>query len=72
MILFVTGDLGCSIDALPYLDKACSGRNNCDYYVGKEELMQTSPCDSDGIPYLEVAHQCVKGKGFICDKPKKT
>ena len=61
LICFITGDLGCSIDALPFLDKACSDKPSCNYHVGNPDLLRTKPCSSDGNPYLELNYECIQG-----------
>ena len=62
MISLFAGDLGCSVDALSFLDKSCSGKQNCRYFVGgDEDLVTTRPCSSEGSPYLEVDYSCIKG-----------
>ena len=55
-------DLGCSVDAIPFLDKACSGLSSCDYYSGSQELALTEPCALGLQNYLEVDFNCIKSK----------
>ena len=61
MNVIVPGDLGCSIDAVTFLDKACSGKESCEFFVANPELAATKPCVSDRYPYLEVEFQCIEG-----------
>ena len=69
LYFFSLGEVGCSVDALPYLDKACSDRPTCEYYVANRELAETQPCLSNNKPYLELDFICIEGKyqvGVFC------
>ena len=56
------GYLGCGMDVLPYMDKACTGKRQCDFTVPTPALYATQPCPGDTTPYLEAGHTCTKGK----------
>ena len=60
--LHLTGKIGCSVDALPYLDKVCSDQPRCEYYVVDKELAKEEPCSSDNKPYVELDYICIDGK----------
>ena len=53
--------MGCQIDAISYLDTACSGKSSCEYYVVEKDLALTHPCPTETASYLEVQYECVKG-----------
>ena len=63
-MLCFTGEVGCYVDALPYLDKACSDRPACKYFVVDQELAETKPCLSNNKPYVELDFVCIEGN--IC------
>ena len=65
ILCHITGDLGCSIDAISYLDEACSEQSQCEYYVGNKELANTKPCESDAYPYLLLDYTCIEGKCYF-------
>ena len=50
------------MDAISYLDEACSGRKNCEYLVVGQDLLLTKPCPAGASSYLYVKYECVKGK----------
>ena len=59
----VADHLGCSVDVVTYMDKACSGQNHCEYLVDQERY-QIKPCPSgmaSRLSYLEVSYECIKG-----------
>ncbi len=62
------GNLGCHADATNYIDAKCSGRHHCEMNV-KELIDIAQPCDKDFSSYLEVKHECAKGKTgrWCCD-----
>ena len=53
--------MGCSTDATPFLDKACSGKHSCEYFVVGPDLAATQPCPPGAAAYLDVQYKCVKG-----------
>ena len=55
-------ELGCSTDAISFLDEACSGKAACEYKVPGDDLYATQPCSKDYASYLEVHYQCIKGR----------
>ena len=60
----LTDHLGCSVDVITLLDKACSGKRLCEYMVDKD-LHATKPCPhgiATFVAYLEVSYQCIQGK----------
>ena len=62
MFLLILGNLGCSVDALLFLDKACSGKTSCEFVVGSMEFVKTHPKACGEVwPYLEVDYQCIEG-----------
>ena len=60
------GNIGCSVDVLPYLDSKCSGRNSCNVYIADPVLHKMQPCPKDLTSYLEAKHICISGK---CSSP---
>ena len=56
------GFLGCSVDVLHLLAKACSGKQVCSYPVLSNELHETQPCIKEVASYLSVEYDCIKGK----------
>ena len=65
-LYFVPDTLGCFVNAIPFLDKACSGKKTCDYSLPSRELIATKPCPRGVASYLEVDYECVKGMCFPC------
>ena len=63
----ISVELGCSANAIPFLDEACSGKPSCEYLAPNEDLYATKPCPKGFTPYLEVDYRCVKGNlpGFF-------
>ena len=53
---------GCSSDVLDYMDRKCSGRQECKMAVPDTELHKQQPCPKDLMAYLEAEYTCVKGK----------
>ena len=58
----VSDDLGCSVNALTFLDKVCSGKVSCEYLVAGEDLYATQPCPGHVATFLEIGYDCVKGQ----------
>ena len=58
----ISDALGCSVDAVPYLDKTCSGKRTCEYSLPSKELYATQPCPKGASSYLEVDYQCIQGE----------
>ncbi len=56
------GNLGCSANVLPALDKRCSGKRTCTLPIPDNILHKNHPCPKDFTSYLEATYQCVKGK----------
>ncbi len=56
--------MGCSVDAAPYLDDKCSGKQTCEYTVPDKKLLKTKPCQYFES-YLEIDYTCIKGKQNI-------
>ena len=48
------------MNAVSYLDKACSGKQSCEYVAVGTDLGQTDPCPGK-VSYLEVDYTCIKG-----------
>ena len=61
-MLTIAGNMGCSTDAIPFLDKACSGKSSCEYYVVGPDLAATQPCPPGATTYLDVQYKCIKSK----------
>ena len=53
-------ELGCSADVIKFLDNACSGKTQCDYYIPNEDVVATKPCPRWIASYLEVNYECIK------------
>ena len=53
--------MGCSTDATLFLDKACSGRSSCEYFVVGPDLAAIDPCPRGATSYLEIQYECIKG-----------
>ena len=64
-----TGDvyMGCSVDATSFLDKECSGKCTCEYYVAGPDLAATQPCPPGVTAYLDIQYKCIKGKALPRD-----
>ena len=56
--------MGCSMDAMSYLDNACSGKSSCEYYVGPD-FAASQPCPKGTASYLAVQYECVPGIQLI-------
>jgi Galactose binding lectin domain len=55
------GHLGCSRNALPYMEAECSGRRECRFRVFDSPLRDQSPCPEDMASYLESSYTCLNG-----------
>ena len=58
-------DLGCSVNALTYLDKACSGKPTCEYFAVDKELALTKPCPVGRQSFLEIQYDCITGMTLL-------
>ena len=58
--------MGCMTDAVPFLDKACSGKSSCEYVVPGPDLVATQPCPRGFTSYLDVKYECIKGNTQKC------
>ena len=58
----VAEDDSCSVDGLPYLHAACSGRPACEYQVADRALDAALPCFRTKRPFLRVQYDCVTGE----------
>ena len=56
------GNVGCSVDVLPYMDAKCSGRTECRLYIADAELHSMRPCHRDLASYLEASYRCIEGR----------
>ena len=57
--------LGCSNDALPVIDRWCSGRRECSFEVPNDDLENLNKnCLTFLKIYLELRYNCIKG--MIC------
>ena len=54
-------DLSCSVNAVTYLDKACSGKQTCEYFAVDKDLALTKPCPGHQS-FLEVQYDCINGR----------
>ncbi len=59
------GTLGCSVDALAFLDRRCSGRSQCSIKLPDDALYGLKPCPSDVTSYLEASYTCLRGKSYV-------
>ena len=69
------GYIGCTSDALGWMDRKCSGKTTCEVRVPNRELKENLDClPVDITHYLEVSSSCVPGMiidvsclaNFIC------
>ena len=61
----ISDDMGCSVDALSYLDKECSGKTSCEYVspgLDLYEIRCTKDFASRSFLYLETDYDCIEGK----------
>ena len=68
--LYFVPELGCFVNAESYLDKACSGKKNCEYLAVGGDLGQTDPCPGK-LSYLEVDYTCIKGTYVLLNDMNK-
>ncbi len=56
--------LGCSADAMPLIDKECSGLPTCQILVenSNDYLKDINQCPKDMMAYLEVDYTCLTGQ----------
>ena len=57
----LTGYIGCMADVLSIMDKACSGKSQCQVQVPTPELDDLHACPEDFKSYLEAGYRCQKG-----------
>ena len=55
------GTVGCAVNALPFLDRRCSGRGQCSFKLPDDSLYALQPCPRDVTSYLEASYRCLKG-----------
>lgn len=55
------GTMGCSVDALPFLDRRCSGRDKCSIKLPDDALYNLQPCPRDVTSYLAASFTCLRG-----------
>ena len=55
-------NLGCSANALSYLDNKCSGRKSCSVQVAEMNVDIQLTCLREMSPYLEANYKCLDGK----------
>ena len=53
---------GCSIDVLEFMDRKCSGKQECIVRATDKELRKNSSCYKDLMEYLQSSYACVSGK----------
>ena len=53
---------GCSDDVLEWMDKKCSGKQECNFRINDQELRQKSSCYLELEKYLEASYSCVAGE----------
>lgn len=53
--------LKCSADVITQVDKRCSGRRSCEFYVPDTTLQHLQPCPKDLMAYLEADYTCITG-----------
>ena len=56
------GYVGCTVDVINFMDRKCSGQQDCKFTVPEPELYNRKPCPGDTTPYLEAGYTCVKGE----------
>ncbi|KAK2150343.1 hypothetical protein LSH36_410g03000, partial [Paralvinella palmiformis] len=55
------GNIGCSSNVLPQLDRKCSGRHTCQLVIPDPMLHNIHPCPKELVPYLEASYICLPG-----------
>jgi len=54
---------GCTSDVLPLFDKWCSGKQECNFDTGANDLKKMNiNCPKFIIKYTRLHHTCIKGK----------
>ncbi len=55
--------IGCSADALLFMDRRCSGLPTCTFTLDflNEDLQKISECPTDVVSYMEIDYECVQG-----------
>ncbi|KAK2157023.1 hypothetical protein LSH36_200g02031 [Paralvinella palmiformis] len=56
------GNFGCKNDVLYLIDKWCSGRESCEFYVLNKDLVEATTNCLDLIVYFHASYNCVEGK----------
>ena len=51
-----------AVDVLPFMDKRCSGVQQCTVYVSDPDLHSMKPCPKDLSSFLEAQYSCEKGE----------
>ncbi len=54
--------LGCAADVQRLVDRRCSGRSYCEFYIPDAELEALGECLSELKSYLEVTYTCIDGR----------
>ncbi len=55
--------MGCTNDVLPLLDKWCSGRRDCNFFVPNDDLVRKhGDCLEMLRLYVKATYICLKGK----------
>ena len=52
----------CESDQLQYLDKECSGKQECEVDVSSKDMMDTTDCSEILRLFLEASYNCQNGK----------
>ena len=76
VLVMLSVNLGCSVDAIHILDDTCSGRRECEYVVPQPALYAvrcTQDYTSDSSLHLQAAYTCIDCKYtfpslFTCDQ----
>lgn len=55
-------NLGCSADILPFLDRNCFAKSDCEVRVVDISAENLKPCFPILNVYLEVMYECISGK----------
>lgn len=70
----VSTNIGCSIDALEFIEGQCSGRRQCSVYVSDINLQRMAPCSKEFTSYLETKHICLNvatGSKSSCQRDRQ-
>ena len=57
------GTMDCFGDVLSKVDRVCSGRPNCTFFLSVHEFRSSSGCHPGISAYLTTAHTCIAGRG---------